>query len=342
MALLIAEGFEGYNNVDEMELMRGYSLSSISNGYGFVTGRNNGTAFKRTKLTGYAGYTNNIINFSTMQPTCVMGVALKISGVDGDQTYIRLACDDLSYASFNLNKNSINCVRRLSTASPYTMGSYPISANEWYYLEIKYYVHNTAGYIEWRINEQTIVTYSGDTYYSTPYPTNFNFPIDWDDDTYLDDLYILDDSGSENNDFLGDIRIDAVFPNGAGNYAQLAPSVGNNYECVDEDLFDNSDYVFSANVGDKDSYTYEDVPTDLDDAAIYAVALNSSCKRTVAANNIQLKNMVRQGGADYSQTARSVSDDFTTKQDIITEDPSDSNPWTKAKINSAEFGVEVG
>src|SRR5262249_9532244 len=35
----------------------------------------------------------------------------------------------------------------------------------------------------------------------------------------FDDVVILDTTGAVNNDFLGDCRVEAIFPNGAGNYA---------------------------------------------------------------------------------------------------------------------------
>src|SRR5262249_45834379 len=50
----------------------------------------------------------------------------------------------------------------------------------------------------------------------------------------IDDIVILDTTGAVNNDFLGDCRVEAIFPNGAGNYAQWTPSTGSNFQNVDE------------------------------------------------------------------------------------------------------------
>jgi len=342
MALKLIEGFEGYNDVEEFEIMRGYNLSSTYNGFQFTTGRNNGKCFRREKDHGYAGAVYSYFPFENTDATVILGFALKID-YPSNYTEAGIFWGSVQQASFKQNGNILRMYERHSTSQPAVVAEYTFSYGEWLYCEIKHYLNNTVGFMEFRINEQVIGRYDGDTAYNSSYYfTNFTFSCDEDAQAHIDDLYICNGEGSEFNNYLGDIRIDAVFPNGAGTHTDLTPLSGNNYENIDEVVFDGSDYNYSANVGDKDSYTYEDVPTDLDDAAIYAVALNSSCKRTVAANNIQLKNIVRQGGADYSQTARSVSDDFTTKQDIIIKDPSDSNPWTKAKINSAEFGVEVG
>jgi hypothetical protein len=69
----------------------------------------------------------------------------------------------------------------------------------------------------------------------------------------------------------------------------------------------------------------------------------SFSKRTVASDNIKIKHLIRQGGVDYVQSEQSLADDYFSKiEDFVFKDPSDNNDWTKAKINSAEFGVEVG
>ena len=152
----------------------------------------------------------------------------------------------------------------------------------------------------------------------------------------------MDGSGTTNNDFLGDIRVDAIHPNGAGNYTQLTPSAGSNYECVDETNMDDSDYVEGANAGDKDSYTYGSVPTDLDDAAIFGIQLRNQAVRTAESDNIKMKGFLRTGSTDYEETtAQSLDDVVKSKRIVWEDDPSDSNVWTQAKINACEFGMEV-
>ncbi len=159
----------------------------------------------------------------------------------------------------------------------------------------------------------------------------------------LDDIYLADNQGSDINDFLGDIRIDAIHPNGAGNHTDLTPSAGSNYQCVDEDELDDSDYVEGINATDKDSYSYESVPTDLDDSGIIGLQIKNNCKRTAAATNIKIDPFIRTGSTDYSQTVQDLPDAIgIVSGDIILDDPSDSNPWTQAKINACEFGMEVG
>jgi hypothetical protein len=203
-----------------------------------------------------------------------------------------------------------------------------------------------------RIDEQLVYDYSGDTCTTTnvfpPYDITycqFAFDTDYQEplfSTEVDDIYIADTSGSENNDFLGDIRIDAIHPNGAGNHTDLTPSTGNNYECVDEIAIDEADYVEGVNATDKDSYTYGSVPTDLDDAGIIGLQIRNFGKRTAAATNIKIDPFIRTGSTDYSQAVQDLPDSFgEVRGDIVLDDPSDSGDWTQAKINACEFGMEV-
>jgi hypothetical protein len=222
--------------------------------------------------------------------------------------------------------------------------SNPIENNTWYYLELKVNCKNSNGKMIARLNEQELFDYTGDTgSQSSPgYVNGFKFNTTAYNAFRLDDIYVCNGQGSVNNDFLGDVRIDAIHPNGAGNYAQLTPSAGNNYECIDEDPYDESDYVEGANVGEKDSYSYGNVPTDIDDMAIYGIFLNNQVKRTANADNIKMKGFLRTGSIDYTEASgQSLSDTFKKQKTIWEEDPSDSGDWTQAKINACEFGMEV-
>ena len=223
-----------------------------------------------------------------------------------------------------------------------------LELGRWYYMEIKYKIHASTGVAQFRLDEELLMDFTGDTYYTGS--TNiswcqFRFPDDYavgSQWTQIDDLYLADTEGSENNDFLGDVRIDTIHPDGAGNYTQLTPSAGANYECVDEAGYSSSDYVEGITPGNKDSYTYGSVPTDLDDTGIIGLQIRQNCKRTAGTDNIKIDPFIRTGSTDYSQTVQSLSDSFSEKQgDIIIDDPSDSNPWTQAKINACEFGMEV-
>ncbi len=76
----------------------------------------------------------------------------------------------------------------------------------------------------------------------------------------FDDLYVIDDQGSHNTSFLGDCRIETLFPNGAGASSQWTPNSGTNYSRVNEVFTDqDTSYVSTAGVGNRDSYAMGDL-----------------------------------------------------------------------------------
>ena len=222
----------------------------------------------------------------------------------------------------------------------------PYNSGQWYYIEAKFRSHDTLGMGVVRIDEQEVFNVSNvDTIWSigSEITAVIFLSLPKVVDVRIDDLYIANSEGTENNDFLGDIRVDQIRPSGAGNYTDFTPSAGANYECVDDVTLDEANYVSHITLAEKDSYSYEDVPTDLDDASIIGLQIKNNCQRTAQASNIKIDPFIRIGSTDYSQTAQNLSDAISmVNGNIIIEDPSDASAWTQAKINACEFGMEVG
>ena len=232
-----------------------------------------------------------------------------------------------------------------SGVSSSSIGYINYELNQWNYLEVKCKIDNSNGHIVVRLNEQEMINWTGDNIYTGPTAyqvSRFQLYLTDDWKLLIDDLYIAGGNGSYNNDFLGDVRIDVINPNGAGNHTDLTPSTGNNYECIDEVVVDESDYVEGANLGEIDSYSYPDVPTDLNDSAIFAVDLRHIAQRTAGSDNIKIDGLLRTGSTDYNVSADlSLEDSWGNKNFVFEKDPSDSGDWTQAKINACEFGMEV-
>jgi len=351
MALLFFDGFEGYNIAD-LSKFWGYSYYASASGVTIdATGGRNGNGirgFSRNTLSNFEFRWDNQFQFDSQ--VLIIGFAFKFDYTGNEIDLVEFYEPSGYQISGLLRVNSnLNLVlfRQPSTQSVVEyISDFTLDRKRWYYVELKWKCHSTEGLGELKLDEQSLHSFSNkDTRPSLAIANriaNVLFQGKQFVDVNYDDIYILDTTGSKNNDFLGDVRIDAVNPNGAGNYSQLTPSAGSNYQCIDESAFDDSDYVEGAVDGNKDSYAYENVPTDLDDLAIFGVQLNNVSQRTAGTDNRKLKGFLRTGGADYEETtAQSLSDSYFRNQTIWEDDPSDSNIWTKAKINACEFGVEV-
>lgn len=155
---------------------------------------------------------------------------------------------------------------------------------------------------------------------------------------HVDDLYCLDGVG-DSVDFLGDMRVVTLRPNGAGNSTDFTPGpTGPNYACVNEVVCDDdTSYVEDDTTGHKDLYDYQDL-TGI--GSIKAVAVWTDCRETDA-TPFTLKTVCRSGGADDADAGQSIgSTSYLTKRRILEQDPATVAPWTS--VDAAQFGVEVG
>ena len=354
MTLLKFDGFEGYSSPWDAENTNGIIGDLTANVWSYQTGRNGGKCIRFNADNLFRGIIT--LNFPSIDNSRV-----GILGFAVNHHYF-FRSTSTAYPSIGFGAdNSSRFVAYLNNDGVFTFGTWngnlidydtvQLNLDQWYYMEVKYKCHDTTGISQFRLDEQLIYDFSGDTKNNTTGNTDLDYGhlisgYYWNHDLQwveFDDVYIADDQGTENNDFLGDIRIDVINPNGAGNYTDLTPSTGNNYECIDEIAMDDSDYVEGITLGNKDSYTYGSVPTDLDDAAIFGIQIRNHCRRTAPTDNIKIDPFIRTGSTDYSQTTLDLGDSFRESQgDIKEKDPSDSNPWTQAKINACEFGMEVG
>ena len=171
-----------------------------------------------------------------------------------------------------------------------------LKINRWYYVELQVFIDDSNGSYDLRVNEETILSGSNvDTKhsalstcdqicFSAGYATGFN-------NCYIQDIYLLDNNGTFNNSFLGDIRVDCLYPNGNGSSSQFIGSDGNstdNYLLVNEaTLNEDTSYVESSTVNDIDLYQMDSMSSSpLDSNSIYGVqAVNVTKKDDAGARD---------------------------------------------------------
>jgi len=351
MTLKFIEGFETYANAVDLE--QAFPGSPNHVGFTFPTGRRTGTKCLDWDVAYTTSWVYTPVNVDTfvVSEYAIVGFAFKV--LDFGSTFdIEFYLDNGNsgdgggvYFAFKGGTSNIG-VYRCKQFGVELIDFILYELNTWNYFEIKVKIGDgTDGHIVARLNEQELINWTGDNYHlgtTGLQVSRFNifFKQYWH--IQIDDMYFAGSNGSYNNDFLGDIRVDVIHPNGAGNHTDFIPSAGNNYECVDEVIIDESDYIEGGNVGEIDSYSYPDVPTDIDNAGIFAVDLRTISQRTATSDNIKIDGLIRTGSTDYNASADlSLSDSWSNKNFIFERDPSDSNPWTQAKINACEFGMEV-
>lgn len=147
------------------------------------------------------------------------------------------------------------------------------------------------------------------------------------------DVYLID-LVPPNGDFLGDVTIDYIKPNGGGAETSWSPSAGANWQCVDEvPPNDDTDYVQTSIIGARDTYNFEDVIGDPT-----AIQVCSYVRKT-GAGAASLSAITRQGGVDYDGPAQGLAGtDYAYLLQPYDTNPSTSAQWTKAQMDAGEWG----
>lgn len=344
MALLLAEGFDGWG-ISDLGVM--YPGSTAGNWTVHATnGRRGGSCLYRTNT---ADDTRLRWNCPSSSDKIYSGMAFRVDSIsygrDFKISYYGTGVGGTSvYWLFESTSMEIRFYNTYGAGDSLRGTKTGISLGTWYYVEM-YALIDASGTLVGKVDGEEICNVSGiptDGGGGGDYMTYMMIDFSDYNQSRLDDLYVCDGTGSYNNDFLGDCRVDPVYINGAGNYTQMAPSAGSNYQCVDETDLDTSDYVEGDADGEKDSYSFADVTTELDDDRIKGLVVVSPALRTIDNDNAKLRTLVRTGGSDYYDgLGESLSQSWRVQRAPFDRDPSDSGAWTQAKINACEFGVEA-
>ena len=216
--------------------------------------------------------------------------------------------------------------------------------NAWYYIEFKVTCNATTGSYELRVGEVTVLSAAGVNTKagSNDYHTTFVLERDAASTTYLDDMYCLDSSGSVNNDFLGNSRVSAIYPNGDTASKAWDRSAGaDNYALVDEAIVnDDTDYVESGDVGDKDLYDYGAVSGVT--TVVRGLQINTMCRETDV-TPFNLITVAKAGTTESEDVGQAVgTTNYVSKRRIVELDPDTGVAWTVSGVNAAQFGIKVG
>jgi hypothetical protein len=337
MALVFMDGFSGG------DALKG-KWDPSSNGYTTMLDAN--SRISGNYYAQYGTLTNTSKSFSSPMSKVIVGY--------GAYLYYQFAPLTMSFYGDTGGTQHITIVRNTTSGflevrrggtggALLATGTTQIQLSTWYYLEISCTISDTVGEVHVRLNGSPTdeVSYTGDTKNGGTNTSidRLTFNVDRNN---IADLYVLDGTGSAPlNDFLGDVAVRTLSPNGNGNYSQLTNSSGNstnNYTFVDEHPYSSTDYVGSATSGQKDSYTLSDLPAGV--STVYALQVNGLMAKTDASLG-QARNFLRSGGADYSGTTRPLATSFVSYADLYPTDPATGVSWTVSGVNNLETGMEV-
>jgi hypothetical protein len=148
----------------------------------------------------------------------------------------------------------------------------------------------------------------------------------------------LNGSGSVNNDFLGNRKVVALNPDGAGDDTDWTPSAGSNYQNVDDGGLTDDDTTYNETSTDthQDLYTYDDLPGDA--ASIDGVQVVTEVR--ITSGQMDISNVIKSGTTEDAGSATTITDtSWGTVNRIEEQDPDTATAWTPSGVNAAQFGI---
>lgn len=343
MALLWIDGFDDLATATgtdiKARLSRRYMPTGTSSpNYKSGSGRISGYSVTSDSGVPYLGLTSLT---NTSNDTWIAGFAVYCR-TQTTSNVTAFAFYDWAAAGINLRIEMITGEVNVWRGSTFLAGSSGanLTYGRWHYIEIKTKVHSTAGTVEVRVGGVPVISISGvntqvgsHAYHNKCwfYLSNFNF----------DDFYLADTTGTVNNDFLGNVRVVTLFPNGDGGTNEWTTSSGtDHYALVDEGIEnDDTDYIESSTSGQTDLWTYGDISGT---GSIAGVQLATVCRDTNTPV-FSIKSLAKSGATTSEDTAQVVGmADFGTLRRIVETDPNTSALWNPSGFNAAQFGVKVG
>lgn len=345
MTTLVIEGFENYTTSTtgadvRTDMLRYWSEVTSAGTTPYV-----GSNFSR--WTGEYGY-----NMANIGADCRFALPSTYQTVAaGCAIYLDLSTRTNSILGFYEGGNSGPNVRhsgtgylqayRGSTLLGTSSGHSPITSGSWHYVEMKTYIHDTAGTFEIWLDGIRVYNGTGlDTKPSTnAYMDNFFIGgrATGSGQTaalYFDDVYCTD------GEVFGDCRVKAYFPNGAGATTQWTKSGGSaNYEMVDDvDPDDDSTYNYSSTATQKDTFALPATPAGV--TAIHAVRVTALARKDDAATR-EIALVTRSNGTDYESGNFALGTTYVYLSQIRDVDPDTSADWTTGGVDAMEVGYIV-
>lgn len=221
--------------------------------------------------------------------------------------------------------------------STVSAGTIPVGA--WVYVEIRVTLSDSTGAVAIYVNGTQVFSVAGqDTKNAGTKTTLDGFSLfGGGSAVWIDDLYLCNGAGSTNNNILGDVKIETLYPTGAGNTTGLTPSAGSNWQNVDESPPSATDYNGSATNDAYDLYAMGDLATasgTVYGLTIYAYAAKSDAGAAGGAI------MLRSGGTDYEKTDNALGTGYQYYKEILETDPATSAAWTIAGVNALQTGFK--
>ncbi len=341
MALLWVEGFDEFGSttvVGSTILARKYTMANAATA-NLVTGRfGTGYAIQLGQSTWANTLKKPSLGGST-DATFTVGIACKWIQFETEGSFLSLADGTTEAVQLCMTYDGKLKVKAFysSTWNTIATSTFTLNANVWYYFEFQVVCSSATNYsYEVRLGGTTVLS-GNDTHKLGAHAYFDGFWIygyNWKGTLIVDDVYATNGATG----FLGNVRVDTLFPNGDSGTVQFTPSTaGTHYTLVDENpVNDDTDYVEDSTSGHVDLYDFTNLSV-LN--SIKGAMVCIDCKDTSAESTIKTRCV--SGATTSDSAALTVPTSYSTPAVIVETDPNTGSAWSTTNFNAAQFGVLI-
>jgi len=351
MALKLIEGFDPYqaaSQLGEGRKFRAISTAAMS----FVSGRYGGRALRIAESPSFRRGIGLNFDLVSAGAELYAGFAVRFGSFTGTNVTNPYVAG-LVYAGvpqLGINMSSAGYPQIVDNDEDILVTSSSVFcvADRWYYFELVCDLDGSSGTTSLYVNGELACSYTGPSLFGAATGINELFlgnPEDqWDNvETDYDDVYVADNSGTENNTRLGDCRIETLYPRSTTTNDFTLTGAASAHEALDDDSAGpdgDTTYASSGTAADRillgTTDTLSGVPLN-----IFGVAV-SHISRKEGASTLVLDTLISSDSNEDSATGRTLLDAYTTDEGLFELDPDGDVAWTKAQVEALLFGVEVG
>lgn len=348
MALLMMDGFDCYGSFADMIATGTWLVGNSAPVADTTGGRFGGGSMKMPGVVAGTQYVSLVQAFNT-NATYFISFNLKTEALPASGAYS-------VFGLFNPTNSRLFTVNLASSGALYvtdaagaqdTSGTTGAISTSYRRVEIKFNAgtSTSTGSLEIKVDGVVVVSLTGKNYYSATGGAQMRFfgiayngrPAIW-----FDDLVVNDTTGSANNDYLGDIRIDTMRPFGDTEQADFALSGGADGSALIRDTIHAPDgdasYIQTSTPGAKSEF---DLTNIIGSSDIYGVQARTCCEKTDAGPRTY-RAYIKSGEAVADGLELALPTNYAWASNGIWEtDPDTLDVWNEVGLNNLKLGFEL-
>ena len=271
--------------------------------------------------------------------------AANLPSSTGDRPQILAFCDanNSPQVSVVLETTGILSVYRGTTTTLLGSTAVPVlTAGAWSHVETKVLFSQTVGTVEIRVNGAVVLDLDTLDTCNTALVECSQIRIGANNSSnsegYFKDLLIWNDSGSLNNDFMGDCQIVSLIPDGDDSLNWTTSSGTTGFDLINEATPNDSSYISADSTPPAESvFTL----SDLEPEVVTVKGLMTfvrALKTDGGTANLQV-SMVS-GVDEDAGSDRAITVAATTWMDVSETDPATASAWTPISVNAAKLKID--